>query len=382
MAAAATLAISRPAEETEPAYEIAIFSLAALACCRPLSGPRWPIRALTALAAFGFAQLLAGATVYRWASWQASLRCAAFAATAFAARAAFRDAALLRRWRRAMVWFGAAVSVVAVLAYSTSPNKILWIFGAVYPDNWGPFPSRNNFAQFLELFLPPALVEMARSRSRSAALAPALMLAAGLASASRAGSALLLLETLAAIGLLRNGRSRKDLPGKDLPGKNFQKWIWFAAAAALFTACMGAGTLLGRLANPEPLQYRREILGSAMEMTRSHPWTGYGLGTFAAVYPEFARFDSGASVEHAHNDWLEWAAEGGLPFAALWLGLAVSIAPRAVRSVWGLGVLAVFLHALVDYPFARLGVAGWVFVLIGALVSEREKWEAAATKGM
>ncbi len=39
----------------------------------------------------------------------------------------------------------------------------------------------------------------------------------------------------------------------------------------------------------------------------------------------------------------------------------------AVRSVWGIGILAVFLHALVDYPFVRFGLMAWNFALIGAL---------------
>ncbi len=127
----------------------------------------------------------------------------------------------------------------------------------------------------------------------------------------------------------------------------------------------------GRLADPDPLKVRREIFHSAAAMIAAHPWHGYGLGTFAAVYPEFAEFDNGASVEHAHNDWLEWAAEGGIPFAALWAVLAVCVARPAIRSFWGMGVLAVFLHALVDYPFARIGVAAWEFLLIGALLAER-----------
>ena len=106
-------------------------------------------------------------------------------------------------------------------------------------------------------------------------------------------------------------------------------------------------------------------------MIAARPWTGYGLGNFATVYPEFARFDPGAVVEHAHNDWLEWATEGGWPYAAVWMLLAIATLRPALRSIWGIGIPAVFLHALVDYPLARLGVAAWLFILIGALGSNR-----------
>jgi hypothetical protein len=28
----------------------------------------------------------------------------------------------------------------------------------------------------------------------------------------------------------------------------------------------------------------------------------------------YARFDVGKTVNHAHNDWAEWAVDGGIPF--------------------------------------------------------------------
>jgi len=94
------------------------------------------------------------------------------------------------------------------------------------------------------------------------------------------------------------------------------------------------------------------------------------LGNFATVYPEFAQFDPGAVVEHAHNDWIEWATEGGWPYAAAWALLAMATLRPALRSIWGIGVPALFVHALVDYPFARVGVAAWLFILAGTLDRE------------
>jgi O-antigen ligase len=102
-------------------------------------------------------------------------------------------------------------------------------------------------------------------------------------------------------------------------------------------------------------------------MIASRPWVGFGLGTFTAVYPAYALFDMGNRVEHAHNDWLEWAAEGGIPYAGVWMALAIWAVRPAVRSVWGIGVLGCFLHGVVDYPFARFGISAWTFALIGML---------------
>jgi O-antigen ligase len=93
------------------------------------------------------------------------------------------------------------------------------------------------------------------------------------------------------------------------------------------------------------------------------------LGTFPVVYPEYARFDVGQSVEHAHNDWLEWAAEGGVGFVTVWIGLALWSARLALLTGWGIGVVGCFLHGLVDYPFARFGVSAWIFILLGILAA-------------
>jgi O-antigen ligase len=346
-------------------YEIVLFTLVAWECFklqRSVPGAGFPSPVsfpIVAIGIWGFVQLAAGATVYRWATVNAGLQNAALAAAALGAFLMLRQPEKLAVFLRGVGWVGLLVGVIGVLAYWTSPGKILWIFSAVYPDNWGPFPSRNNFAQFLELCFPVALYQMARhGRNWSASIPPAAMLGAGLASASRTGAALLVAEALAVFWITRR-RPRTSM-------------IVFASCAAACAALCGAGTLAHRLAERDPFELRREIFRSSVAMIARHPWRGYGLGTFATVYPEFAEFDSGAAVEHAHNDWLEWTADGGLFYAATWACVAIWTVRPAVRSVWGLGVPVVFLHALVDYPFARLGVSVWAFLLIGALARQRK----------
>lgn len=302
---------------------------------------------MAAIALWGLIQLAAATTVYRHATLYWALRFEALAAMAVS------SASLLTGARRepflaCSAWFGGAVAVTAVLAYYTSPGRVLWTIPAPYPDVWGVFLSRNQLAQFLELLLPVALWLAVRRRSVAFYLVAAAMLAAGVASASRAGALLLVAEAAAALALLR-----------------VRAWPW--AVLALGLAVAGGGRhLLDRL--DEPDLYRFPIMRSAVEMIAARPWLGWGLGAFADAYPAFAHFDAGRSVDHAHSDWLEWGAEGGLPFLALWMVLAVRIWRAAVASVWGLGIAAVFLHALLDYPFAKTGVAAWVFVLAGALL--------------
>src|SRR5205809_171149 len=102
-------------------------------------------------------------------------------------------------------------------------------------------------------------------------------------------------------------------------------------------AIAGGDALWSRFQQKDPFRYRREILGSTLHMIRQRPWTGFGLGTYATVYPEFATFDVGATVDHAHSDWAEWTAEGGVPMLVLMLSIAAATFRPALRSGWALG---------------------------------------------
>lgn len=357
LAAAATLTIFIRDPIVASSYALGIFLFGGYGSFRQLRTPN-PFRvsvpgaAIAVISLWGFAQLAAGATVDRYATWDASLHTMALGATAWVAANALRDAGIRLRFLRAFAWFACALSVLSVVAYFTSPGRVLWIFPSPYPDVWGPFLSRNDFAGFMELSLPVALwLSSGRAQVRVPLWVPAWMLAAGLASGSRAGAALLLVEA----GLIMGLTSRWRAAAK------------FVTLAALLAMVAGAGTLVGRFAEKDPFRYRREMAASTVRMIRDRPWQGFGLGTYAYVYPAYATFDLGATVEHAHNYWLEWAAEGGVPLAAVWLILALGVCVPAVRSVWGIGILAVFLHALVDYPFARFGLTAWNFALVGAL---------------
>jgi hypothetical protein len=44
-----------------------------------------------------------------------------------------------------------------------------------------------------------------------------------------------------------------------------------------------------------------------------------------------------------------------------------------LRSVWGVGVLAVFVHSLVDYPLERPALAGFFFVFLGVVEAGPQK---------
>jgi O-antigen ligase len=144
-------------------------------------------------------------------------------------------------------------------------------------------------------------------------------------------------------------------------------------AAGLILATFAACTLIGgwthiweRFAAGNYLASRSEILTSTINMFARRPWTGFGLGTWPHVYPAFAVFDPpGVYMNHAHNDWAEWAAEGGIPLLAILavFGCMVSLNVRA--KLWTIGIPAVLAHALVDFPLQKPAIACALFFFAG-----------------
>ncbi|MCC6420269.1 MAG: hypothetical protein IT429_18705, partial [Gemmataceae bacterium] len=108
---------------------------------------------------------------------------------------------------------------------------------------------------------------------------------------------------------------------------------------------------------------------------------GVGLGAWPSVYPRYATFDDGLFSNQAHSDWLQWAAEGGVPFAVLLAAFAACLLLPAVRSIWGLGLFAVFGNCLIDYPLQKPAVAAVFFTLAGALWAGRASRARGKTPG-
>jgi len=186
------------------------------------------------------------------------------------------------------------------------------------------------------------------------------MYASIFASSSRMGFILTSLEVIVVplLAAWRTGITRRQMV---VPG------AIFVGGLVVLGLAVGPDTLIVKLHQNDPYQGRREFVESSLEMIRDKPLLGVGMGNWPTAYPAFALFDDGLFANQAHNDWAQWAAEGGVPFFLLMLSVAVWTFPRAIRSGWGFGTCVVFLHCLVDYPIQRLGGAVVFFSLLGAI---------------
>ena len=115
---------------------------------------------------------------------------------------------------------------------------------------------------------------------------------------------------------------------------------------------------------------------AALEMFKDQPWTGVGIGNYAAVYERYALPRWPDPLGHAHNYYLNIAAEAGLPGLGaylLWVAAGLWVALRAVRVSRGfeqglaLGVLGMWVHLSVHNFFDNLYVHGMA-IQVGLLL--------------
>jgi O-antigen ligase len=318
------------------------------------------------MACYGIGQTLWSSEKIVYNGLEKSLFWLSLALIGLIASQAFQKQRIAEQVRRAIALFGSFEALLSILEQASHTGKYFWLIPSGFPDVYGTFPYYNNFAQLIELTLPITLWEGLRHRSIKFPylLLSALQVGAVVASASRAGAILVMMELLAVL-LLAWFRRRQTMSATVL--------ALALGLSAAFTWVAGFQHVVQKLERPDQLANRRLMNRSSINMIRERPLTGWGLGAYAPVYKMFALYDDGTWVNRAHNDYLEWAAEGGIPYACLMLILIIWSIRPAVRSVWGIGLLALYLHALVDYPFARLGTCAWFFALAGMLAVQNSK---------
>ncbi len=348
-------------------FQIGVCGLAAWRFVRPLRFPRQTVLIPLACAAvWPWVQLASGTAVSRAETAGAAWNWLTFLLVCAMAIDLGSDPVVLRRLLRILVISGMLTAAAAVIQMATSGGKIFWLFPSGYIDGvLGPFVNRNQYSAWVELLLPAALyLAVARHRHRALYLcAAAVLYGSVIAGASRAGFLLATAESVAVLALMT---FRKRLPGKTL-----LQFAGFVAAAILAVGWHG---LQSRFEDRAGDAVRLDALHASLQMVRERPWMGTGLGSWPQVYPRFATVDTGVFVNQAHNDWAQWAAEGGLPFFGFMLLFAALCLKPAFRSIYGIGVVAFLLHALVDYPMQqRPGLAAWFFAAAGLALA----WENA-----
>ena len=367
-----------PARWALTVFQVALFALAAARIVQrrsltlPFTG--WMI---AGAAAWGVLQVAAGWSVDRVTTLDSALNWVTNLAAFMLAADLCRNTDRRERFLRLALIFTGMLAVVSIFTFLTSPpGKVFWIFDSGSESRTlGPFVYQNQYAAFVEAVLPLAILGMMNHRPRWAlySVIVATLFGSVVTGGSRTGTILCLAEILVipAIAFGRGLINSRMLARVTLGS---------LAAVALLTGVVGWEPLRKRLQEPHPYSLRQDLVLSSIAMVRDRPLTGFGLGTWPETYPGFARFDDGAYVNQAHNDWIQWAVEGGLLFLVLMLAIAGWSVGPALRSLWGVGLLSVWLHALVDYPMQqRPALAAFFFALLGTLAATSARDVARTT---
>jgi O-antigen ligase len=249
-------------------------------------------------------------------------------------------------------------------------------------DAIGLFVNRNHQAVLLLLTIPltAALGACRAARLRQPMTATILTIAGFtvlaltiLATTSRMGLALIPIAVACGLFVLLRGRANWRIAAPALLGLGL---------IALVTLVSGMfGRTLARFSSLEEgrFDYWRDIDWALQQ----YGLAGTGFGTFVPIYQSAESLDlvSRSILNHAHNDYLEIALEGGWTALALlaaflvFLALAVrrlmetqaSLDRRLVSLAALTGILIIMIFSVVDYPL-RMPALSVVFALLCGLL--------------
>ena len=326
-------------------------------------------------------QVVFRTTAYKHDSINGILLFSAYAMLCFLAGHTLLRNAQARKLAVILSVYGCAVACFSLLQGVAPNGKLYWLReprlgGWIY----GPYVNHNHYAGLMEMLVPIPLVlsltRMAHRKERLIAAAAAAVMAGTIfLSGSRGGMLALLVELMVlAIILVRQ-----------------QKGPRLAVATGAFLTIMIAlsvwlgGAELAKRIFSISTEARSEISGGvrwnidrdAFKMFLQRPVTGWGLGTFPVVYPQFRSFYTNFFVNQAHDDYIQLLVETGLLGFAIMVWFVIALYRQAWRKIgnWTsdvsgavalaclLGVTGILIHSAVDFNLQIPANAALFYVL-------------------
>jgi O-antigen ligase len=301
----------------------------------------------------------------------------------------------LRVFGLVVLVFAGSMGLFAILQFASGTRKIYGIvdtLGSVF----GPYANPDHFAGLMEMLIPVAVLYIV-GRHRRFSLegsvwrvsAFTLALVSLLLSGSRGGLLALSAEIAVATSALRRAGAR-TVGSRRL---STAAALTLLAGLVLF-AYVDPGRVTHKLGSvayvnrtwAEWAGERKNLALDSLRMWRDHPVLGVGLGNFETAYPRYQSFPSDLWIDHAHNDYVEAAAETGLVGAllilsalALFFHLAFRDWGRPLRSRAGwirlgaaIGCCGMLVHSLGDFNLHIPANAAWFAVLAGIATTARD----------
>ncbi|WP_161808699.1 O-antigen ligase family protein [Tsuneonella troitsensis] len=240
----------------------------------------------------------------------------------------------------------------------------------------GPFANRNHLSLLLAIefvliaYFVAKLIDAGKLRLLFAGvigMAAMVVLALVLVAGSRAGLVLASLAIVAAVRIIvPNAAQVPWLKSPRVRRLGAVALLAMVAAMVAFTLYLQQGTAIERIAGDSALKDGRfERVGLVLRMLQDHWIAGIGFGAFASVFTRYETTEvlSPLIFNQAHNDWLQFLIEGGLPAAFLLLAGLMWVARKTGEGALARGnrfdaeglvaVAIIVLTAIasaVDYP--------------------------------
>lgn len=119
---------------------------------------------------------------------------------------------------------------------------------------------------------------------------------------------------------------------------------------------------------------RLQWWGSAVSMIKESPLLGWGHSSFTWLAPLYKAPSAAEASVYAHNYYLEFAAENGVPAALAWFSL-LAFSVSGARRLALFGLLAALLHSAIDFGLS-LPANFWLFCVLAGreLPASEEEW--------
>ena len=315
----------------------------------------------------------------------------------FAAVLVFTDTPKrLRLLVRTIGVFGFFLAIFGLTQSFTSPDKIYWMRELPQSQAFGPFINRHHFAGYMELALalPLGLVftgAIEKEKRFIYIFAAGLMAVALVMTNSRGGIISLVAELLFLVATMGLRRHRHKKRHEERPPRIKSAAMKAGLALALIVALFGGVVLLGgedaltrivgTVNTDDPTTGRAHFWSVTVDIIKTHPWIGTGLGAFGVVYTGYDSRNGMYRLEQAHNDYLQVLSDGGIIGAVIGLFFVVNLFRmgftrrdsrdefrRGVATGAMAGCFAVLVHSFFDFTLHTPSNA-LLFLVLAALAT-------------
>lgn len=286
--------------------------------------------------------------------------------------------------------FGFVYAFFAILQSVLSPDKIYGIYERQFASPFGSFVNRHNFAAYMEMTLaiPLGLVfagAVPKDKRLLYFTAIGLMGVALILSGSRGGLVAFFAELIMLLLMTAGKKGKRSMLIKG------------GLAAGLFVAIVagsifvGGETSLSRIAESttqdDISSERSHIWSVTVDVIGSNMPFGAGLGAFGRAYARHDDQNGLATVEQAHNDYLQVLADAGIPglvIGLLFLFLILKLGydglkirntfRRAISTGAFAGCFGILVHSIFDFVLHVSAVSILFIVLMAILIAAREEY--------